>query len=87
MYCLHWQKHTIISYHNKNITNFIKKYSSKYQENIELYYLDKELNDRYPWLCRLAHTLLIFPHSTADVERLFSQVNLIKTELRVNMKL
>ena len=40
----------------------------------------------YPFLTLLARTLLSFPHSTAEVERCFSQLKLTKSERRTNMK-
>ena len=37
-------------------------------------------------LCRFMKCLLVLSHSNADTERVFSQVNLIKTELRNRLK-
>lgn len=41
---------------------------------------------RFPTIAKLAQSFLSFPHSNAEVERLFSQVTLIKTKHRNKLK-
>ncbi|KAF0705506.1 Dimer Tnp hAT domain-containing protein [Aphis craccivora] len=47
----------------------------------------KDASETNPFeeLCTLAMQLLVLPWSNADVERLFSQMNLVKTKLRNRM--
>ena len=40
----------------------------------------------YKILSNLAGLVLALPHSSVEIERLFSQVKLIKTDKRVNLK-
>jgi hypothetical protein len=41
---------------------------------------------RFPTISLLAKSFLAFPHSNADVERIFSQISLIKTKRRNKLK-
>ena len=41
---------------------------------------------QFTTLCRFMKCLLVLPHSNPDTERVFSLVNLIKTELRNRLK-
>uniref|UniRef100_H3AVF6 HAT C-terminal dimerisation domain-containing protein n=1 Tax=Latimeria chalumnae TaxID=7897 RepID=H3AVF6_LATCH len=58
------------------------------EDNIEKYWgLVGKLTDisdakKYPILTKLAKAILVLPHSSANVERLFSQMTLVKTQLR-----
>jgi len=46
------------------------------------FYLDPRNISEYPTLCHLAGTLLALPHGSASIERLFSQVKIVKNEKR-----
>lgn len=50
-------------------------------------YKDANQENPYKELSDFALSLLVLPHSNAEVERLFSQMNLIKTKLRNRMQL
>lgn len=50
-------------------------------------YKDSNRENPYKELSELALSLLVLPHSNAEVERLFSQMNLIKSKLRNRMQL
>jgi len=52
------------------------------KEDLQLFYNQSEIKKKYPKIWNLATTLLAFPHSIAEAERLFSQVKLIKTDRR-----
>ena len=41
---------------------------------------------RFPTISKLTKSLLSLPHSNAEVERVFSQVALMKTKLRNSLK-
>ena len=43
-------------------------------------------NSQFSNLCQFMHHLMALPHSNADVEHIFSSVNIIKTRLRNRMK-
>lgn len=45
-------------------------------------YKDAASNNPFADLCHFAISLLSLPHSNADIERVFSQMNLVKTKLR-----
>ena len=47
---------------------------------------DKNLSSMYPLVSKLYSIAVIQPLSTAEVERIFSQVALIKTSHRANIK-
>ena len=47
---------------------------------------DTSGESRFPTISKLSKTLLSLPHSNADVERIFSQVTLIKTKTRNKLK-
>ena len=47
--------------------------------------IDNTLSSAYPNCYKLFYYLLLFPLSTACVERLFSKMKLIKTHLRNNL--
>ena len=68
-----------------NLPSLIQIYE-KCDREIVKFYLNEDINKKYKAICKLAQTLLIFPHSTAEVERLFSQLKLIKTDKRANLK-
>ncbi|XP_031328721.1 uncharacterized protein LOC116159845 [Photinus pyralis] len=63
------------------------------KENTELFWLEvakyRNASDENPFqpLVNLAFAVLCLPHSNADVERLFSQMNVIKSKLRNRMLL
>jgi len=48
-------------------------------------YRDASETNPFEELCTLTMRLLVLPWSNADVERLFSQMNLVKTKLRNRM--
>ena len=48
--------------------------------------VDTSDNKRYPILSKLMKSMLSLPHSNADVERIFSQVVLVKTKHRNKLK-
>jgi hypothetical protein len=54
--------------------------------NPSKFYLSREIKDQYPSMSKLAITILSIPYSTADLERSFSQLKLIKTPLRNSLK-
>ncbi len=47
---------------------------------------DTSGESRFPTISRLTKSLLVFPHSNAEVERVFSQVVLLKTKIRNKLK-
>ena len=47
---------------------------------------DTSGESRFPTISKLSKSLLSLPHSNADVERIFSQVTLIKTKTRNKLK-
>jgi hypothetical protein len=51
---------------------------------VELYQ-NEDMKLNYPILSNLAGTVLALPHSSVEVERLFSQLKLIKSERRCNL--
>ncbi|GBP01563.1 hypothetical protein EVAR_101094_1 [Eumeta japonica] len=65
-----------------NETNNTKKFW-----NEVLHFKDAQGNSRFDELATFAITLLILPHSNADVERLFSSMNIIKNKQRNRMTL
>ncbi|GBP66314.1 hypothetical protein EVAR_77931_1 [Eumeta japonica] len=65
-----------------NETNNTKKFW-----NEVLHFKDAQGNSRFDELATFAITLLILPHSNADVERLFSSMNVIKNKQRNRMTL
>jgi len=65
--------------------NNMKKLFDSFQEDIVKFYSDEKVSVGYPLLTKLATTLLSFPHSTAEVERVFSQLKLTKTDHRTNL--
>nr|XP_006012448.1 PREDICTED: uncharacterized protein LOC102367469 [Latimeria chalumnae] len=58
------------------------------EDNIEKYWglvgklMDISGDKKYPILAKLAKAILVLLHNSADVERLFSQMTLVKTQLR-----
>ncbi|KAK3892454.1 hypothetical protein Pcinc_003687 [Petrolisthes cinctipes] len=50
-------------------------------------YKDASGVNPYPELCELAISVLSLPHSNAEVERLFSQMNIVKSKLRSRLNL
>ena len=56
------------------------------QDAIIEFYIDKKIKEEYKILSNLAGAILALPHSSCEVERLFSQIKLIKTEKRTNLK-
>lgn len=48
-------------------------------------YVDASGNNPFKDLCQLSKRILVLPWSNADVERLFSQMNIVKTKLRNHM--
>lgn len=48
-------------------------------------YVDASGNNPFNDLCKLSKRILVLPWSNADVERLFSQMNIVKTKLRNRM--
>ncbi|XP_050509986.1 uncharacterized protein LOC126886893 [Diabrotica virgifera virgifera] len=55
--------------------------------NEVLHFKDAQGESRFEELATFAFTLLILPHSNADVERLFSSMNVIKNKQRNRIKL
>ena len=56
------------------------------KDDIIQLYSDLNVSKSYPLFTTLATALLSFPHSTVEAERLFSQLKLIKTDRRMNLK-
>lgn len=52
-----------------------------------LHFKDAQGESRFEELATFAITLLILPHSNADVERLFSSMNIIKNKQRNRMNI
>lgn len=70
-----------------NLTNikWIEHIStSKFWKEVDDY-VDASGNNPFNELCKLSKCLLVLPWSNADVERLFSQMNVVKTKLRNRM--
>jgi len=59
---------------------------NQYQQNITTFYCDEAIKKKYGHITALATTLLIFLHSSAEAERLFSQLYLTKTQKRGNLE-
>jgi len=57
----------------------------KHKGDITSFYCEEKIRTNYKYITLLATTLLIFPHSNTAVERLFSQLKLIKEEKRTNL--
>jgi len=49
------------------------------------FYKEKWMNEKYSLITRLARALLSLPHSSASIERAFSQMKLIKNERRTKL--
>jgi len=49
------------------------------------FFRDKRINETYEQIALLAKTLLIFPHSSAEAERLFSQLKCVKSVKRAQL--
>jgi len=56
-----------------------------HNEDIISFYKDPRITKPYEELVLFAKTLLIFPHSSAEAERIFSQMNCIKSVKRSNL--
>lgn len=69
-----WRNLTVVKWHETSSTAkfWIEVYSYKDASGIN-HYFD---------LCELAISVLSLPHSNAEVERLFSQMNIVKSKLR-----
>jgi len=63
-------------------SNILKK--DENQGTVGLY-MNQEMRSVYPILSHLAGTILALPHTSVEVERLFSQLKLIKSERRCNL--
>ncbi|CAI6354474.1 unnamed protein product [Macrosiphum euphorbiae] len=44
-------------------------------------YVDASGNNHFNELCKLSKRIIVLPFSNADVERLFSQMNIVKSKL------
>jgi hypothetical protein len=50
---------------------------------IKVFDLKNELEEKiFPNLCKLVTAIMSFPHSSANTERIFSKLNLIKSDIR-----
>ena len=77
---IQWQEFIqILSYDNRSLTHLNELFQS-------VDHKDKNLSSIYPLVSKLYSIAVIQPLSTAEVERLFSQVALIKTSHRANIK-
>ena len=77
---IQWQEFIqILSSNNRSLTHLNELFQS-------VDHKDKNLSSRYPLVSKLYSIAVIQPLSTAEVERLFSQVALIKTSHRANIK-
>jgi len=65
-----------------NLDDLKSKFYIEIDEDVYQLYIDKEINKKFPMMCRLACSILSIPFSNADVERTFSQLSLIKTTRR-----
>lgn len=63
----------------------LKTLFEEYNQDITLFYCDEKVRVKYEYITLLSTTILSFPHSTCQLERLFSQLKLTKTEKRLNM--
>ena len=71
--------YTYLSSDNRSLTRLNKLFQS-------VDHKDKNLSSMYPLVSKLYSIAVIQPLSTAEVERIFSQVALIKTSHRANIK-
>jgi hypothetical protein len=77
---IQWQEFIqILSSDNRSLTHLNELFQS-------VDHKDKNLSSIYPLVSKLYSIAVIQPLSTAEVERLFSQVALIKTSHRANIK-
>ena len=77
---IQWQEFIqILSYDNRSLTHLNELFQS-------VDHKDKNLSSIYPLVSKLYSIAVIQPLSTAEVERLFSQVALIRTSHRANIK-
>ena len=77
---IQWQEFIqILSSDNRSLTHLNELFQS-------VDHKDKNLSSMYPLVSKLYSIAVIQPLSTAEVERLFSQVALIKTSHRANIK-
>jgi len=53
--------------------------------DIVKFYSDKHTKQQYPKICYFATAILVFPHDSTEIQRLFSQLKSIKTDNRVNL--
>jgi hypothetical protein len=78
---IHWEEfiHILSSSDNRSLTHFNELFQS-------VDHKDKNLSSMYPLVSKLYSITVIQPLSTAEVEIIFSQVALIKTSHRANIK-
>ena len=77
---IQWQEFIqILSSDNRSLTHLNELFQS-------VDHKDKNVSSIYPLVSKLYSIAVIQPLSTVDVERLFSQVALIKTSHRANIK-
>jgi len=69
-----------------NLPQLIEKYQALEKKSsldaVVHFYLDAGNKTEYPTLSHLAGTIIALPHSSVNIERLFSQVKLVKNEKR-----
>lgn len=68
---------TIVKWHEPHETQSTERFWSEVNK-----YTDATGVNPFHELCELALSVLSLPHSNAEVERLFSQLNIVKTKLR-----
>jgi len=53
--------------------------------NLEIFFIDPYIEDKFPLITKLGRALVSLPHTSASIERVFSQMKLIKSEKRTNL--